>query len=357
MPNQLNFTKTTYKISDFISFKRAGKLTLSPRFQRRSVWKPGAKSYLIDTIIRNFPIPIIFLRDTAIDPITFEFKRDVIDGQQRLRTILGFIDPTLLEDYNPARDSFTIKRSHNSELAGRTFNELSDEIRQAILTYEFSVHVLPPQIGDRDIIQIFRRMNATNYAINPQEVLNSQYFGEFKTSVYNLSAEQLNRWKDSWKTFSEDDISRMRETELTSELYIAILDGALSGKKTAKTIERYYSRFDEVFETKDEVERRFRFCMDQIAEHFPFDKSDFVFYKRTLFYTFFCYIYDVIFGFEIPVAQQGNASNLTVQVIDSIRLASERIANRTAPQNVLEATDRRTTNPRERELLFNYLHG
>lgn len=357
MPNQLNFTKTTYKISDFISWKRGGRLILTPRFQRRSVWKPGAKSYLIDTITRNFPIPIIFLRDTQIDPVTFEFNRDVIDGQQRLRTILGFIDPTLLEDYNPDRDSFVIQRSHNPELAGRTFNNLNEETRQSILNYEFSVHVLPPQIGDRDIIQIFRRMNSTSYAINKQEILNSQYFGEFKTSVYNLSAEQLIRWKDLWKTFSEDDISRMKETELTTELYIAIINGELSGKKTPQTIENFYARYDEVFQYQDEIERRFRICMDQIANHFPFDKSDFVFYKKTLFYTFFCNIYDRIFGFDIPTNQHWNATNLSVPEIDYIRLCSERIANRTAPQNVLEATDRRTTNPRERELLFNYLRN
>ncbi|MCX5783137.1 MAG: DUF262 domain-containing protein, partial [Elusimicrobia bacterium] len=69
-------TKTLYKISDFISWQTSKNLSLSPSFQRRSVWKESAKSYLIDTIVRGLPIPIIFLREKT-DPNTLETKREV----------------------------------------------------------------------------------------------------------------------------------------------------------------------------------------------------------------------------------------------------------------------------------------
>jgi len=49
-------SKTNYKVSDFISWAKASTLILSPSFQRRSVWPAGAKSYLIDTIVRGLPI-------------------------------------------------------------------------------------------------------------------------------------------------------------------------------------------------------------------------------------------------------------------------------------------------------------
>jgi len=45
--------KTFFKIADFISWQKNGQLKLSPEFQRRAVWKPGAKSYLIDTIVKR----------------------------------------------------------------------------------------------------------------------------------------------------------------------------------------------------------------------------------------------------------------------------------------------------------------
>ena len=59
--------KTTYKVSDFLSWQRSKTLELRPSFQRRPVWQPGAKSYLLDTIIRGLPIPIIFLREQKTD--------------------------------------------------------------------------------------------------------------------------------------------------------------------------------------------------------------------------------------------------------------------------------------------------
>src|SRR5690348_724350 len=76
--------RTQYRVADFVGWQSNGILELNPNFQRRSVWKKGAKSYLIDTIIRGLPMPIIFLRDIPADLRTFQPKRGVVDGQQRL---------------------------------------------------------------------------------------------------------------------------------------------------------------------------------------------------------------------------------------------------------------------------------
>ena len=97
-------SKTNYKVSDFISWAKASTLILSPSFQRRSVWPAGAKSYLIDTIVRGLPIPIIFLREQKTDLDSLEPKREVVDGQQRIRTMLTFIASNLVKNFDPARD-------------------------------------------------------------------------------------------------------------------------------------------------------------------------------------------------------------------------------------------------------------
>jgi uncharacterized protein with ParB-like and HNH nuclease domain len=82
-----NIQKTFYKVTDFVTWQKNKQLRLSPEFQRLSVWKSGAKSYLIDTIVRGMPIPIIFLKDKRTDVDQFEPIREVVDGQQRLRTV------------------------------------------------------------------------------------------------------------------------------------------------------------------------------------------------------------------------------------------------------------------------------
>src|SRR4051812_45366761 len=115
-----DITRTTFRVSDFLGWQRDNTLMLSPSFQRRSVWDPGAKSYLIDTMARDLPIPIIFLRE-RLDLATQRTLREVVDGQQRLRTVIGFIDPNALKDFEPARDGFTVRRNHNPDLASKPF--------------------------------------------------------------------------------------------------------------------------------------------------------------------------------------------------------------------------------------------
>jgi uncharacterized protein with ParB-like and HNH nuclease domain len=353
MMHPQSIQKTFYKVSDFISWQKAKTLVLVPFFQRRAVWKPGAKSYLIDTIVRGLPIPIIFLRDRRPDPDQFEPIREVVDGQQRLRTVLSYISPELLTDYAREKDFFTVKRAHNLDLTGKTFAELEPDLKRAILDYEFDVHVLPPRIDDREIIQIFRRMNSTNYSLTKQELRNAHYYGEFKTAAYQLAAEQLQRWRE-WKTFTEDNISRMQEVELTSECLIMIIEGKIVGKSAAH-IDQAYEKFDEQFVEREEVEYRFRTIMDTLHNKFSKELPEFVFFKKTLIYTFFAFVYELQLGRQKSLIKHIKPKELTENQITTAKLLSDKIRKRSAPQPVLEATDRRTTNPKERKILLNYL--
>ncbi len=60
-------TGTLYPISDILEWNVSDQLVIVPKFQRRDVWIPKAKSYLIDTILRSMPIPPLFIR-MQIDP-------------------------------------------------------------------------------------------------------------------------------------------------------------------------------------------------------------------------------------------------------------------------------------------------
>src|SRR5216684_4413380 len=163
----------------------------SLQVQCRSEWKKGAKSYLVDTIMRGLPIPVIFLREKATDLKTFKPALEVVDGQQRLRTLISFIAPADTPDFDPARDDFRIKKSHNREHADKAFLDLPSKLQQQILDYQFSVTVFPASTADEEIYQIFARMNATGLRLNAQELLNAEYFGEFKSLALSLAAEQI----------------------------------------------------------------------------------------------------------------------------------------------------------------------
>ena len=93
-----NIAKTEYKVADFLQWQRAGDLELAPVFQRRSVWNRKAKSYLVDTVVRGLPTPIIFLSRPDRPLNSLHAVREVVDGQQRLRTLIGFIDLKRFQD-------------------------------------------------------------------------------------------------------------------------------------------------------------------------------------------------------------------------------------------------------------------
>ncbi len=260
-------------------------LLLSPSFQRRPVWDPGAKSYLIDTVVRGLPMPIIFLREQKSDLKTFEPK--VVDGQQRIRTLVSYISPNFLKDLNPDRDIFTVKRSHNKELYGKMFLDLPDQTQQAILDYEFSVHILPSSTDDREVLEIFARMNATGLKLNEQELRNAKFYGEFKTSMYRIASEQLNKWR-TWKIFTENNIARMEEVEISSEFALLMLKG-LTGK-TQASINKIYNEKDAEYPECAEVERRFRIIMETIDNYLGDGLKYIPFSKKTLFYSLFAFI-------------------------------------------------------------------
>lgn len=353
--------RTQYKISDFVAWQRERALELNPEFQRRAVWGAKAKSFLIDTIIRGMPVPIIFLRDKQADIKTLVSIKDVVDGQQRIRTILSFIDPILLRDYDPDRDAFKIDKAHMPDHAGKTFQELPTELKQRILDYQFSVHVFSADTADSDILQIFARMNSTGYKLNAQELRNAEFYGEFKTTAYELASEQLERWR-RWKIFSPDSIARMNEVELTSELMLLIINGVLAKRKT--TIDAYYKFLDDSFRDAAEVSRRFRSAMDQIDKHFDDEAIVKLFSNRNMFFALFALVYGAMYGIQETVAlpeRQGlkrvSARKLEAKLSESASAGARSIQEQTAPPEVLKVTRGATTDAGARRALIGHLAG
>ena len=285
-------TKTVFKVGDFVSWAQAGQLDLSPKFQRRPVWKPGAKSFLIDTLTRDLPIPIVFLRD-RVSVSSIISRREVVDGQQRLRTILSFIDPALVKGYEAEKDAFTITRSHNSEVAGLSFKKLPREFQNRIIGYEVPVHVFSSDTEDRDVLQIFARLNSTGMKLNAQELRNADFYGVFKTLSYRIGYQNMSRW-ERLGVFGDAAISRMSEVEEVSDLIIAMHEG-VHGKTQGK-IDNYYEAYDEVYPEAVVVEKRFEVVMAAIEQALGDSMRRLEFSRQSLFHCLFLAVYELMYG-------------------------------------------------------------
>ncbi len=358
---EIRTLRTGYRVSDFLSWQRGGSLKLNPNFQRRAVWKKKQKSFLIDTILRGLPMPIIFLRDLKSDLRSLRPTRDVVDGQQRIRTILSFVEPALVPGFDPARDEFTIDKAHNPELGGKGFGDLEEDEQQAILDYEFSVHSFAADTDDRDILQIFARMNSTGLKVNPQELRNAEWAGQFKTLAYSLATEQLNRWRE-WGVFSPDDIARMNEVELISEFMLLILNGILA--KSKPVLDRYYEVFDEVFRDGTEVARRIHVTFDALEGLLGKEGIAAGFSTRSMFFALFASVYGLQFEIRNPVGigewqplKREKVKSLPDDLAERLHVAAASIKDGTAPGEVLKATRGATTDTKSRRAIIDHLLG
>ncbi|MFN0138591.1 MAG: DUF262 domain-containing protein [Pyrinomonadaceae bacterium] len=345
-----NIAKTTYKVSDFLSWMRSDSLVLSPSFQRRPVWPKPAKSLLIDTVVHGIPMPIIFLREQT-DLETLEPIREVVDGQQRLRTLISYIEPALLNDFDSDKDVFTVKRAHNKDIAGLTFKKLDTDYRKQILGYEFSVHVLPSETEDSEVLQIFARMNSTGVKLNPQELRNANHYGIFKTLAYQLAYEQLERWR-SWNVFNENDIARMNEVEMTSDFIRLMLNG-IEGK-SQPALDNLYKDYDDEFAQATEVTRRFRQTMDRIDEVIGDQIPSSEFVKRGLFETLFTVFYHLLYDLDSALKRR-QADPMPSKLANGLIRASNELRYGELPEELSKVLRGGTGNLESRQLRYEFV--
>ena len=348
----MDIEKTQFAVSDFLGWQRDGTLELSPRFQRRPVWKTDAKSFFLDTVLRGLPAPVIYVR-SRLNLDSQHMTREIVDGQQRLRTLFSFIDSDSLDDYSPKQDSFTVKHVHNPEVAGLAFGKLPEEARLQILSYQFSTHVLPPTVEDREVLQMFARLNATGTKLTFQELRNAAWFGDFKTTMYDLALEQLDRWR-SWRVMSDEQISRMHEVEVTSDIVMSMIDG-LTGK-TQRLLDSIYERFDEDFPHRDELVRRFRLTMDTIDKLVGEDIPDTIYARDVHFYTLFLFLYEYMFGLGSPLTR-ASARRLPKKTRGVLLQASDAFQQESVPAEVLDAVRRASADIGRRRTRFDFMRS
>jgi hypothetical protein len=131
-----------------------------------------------------------------------------------------------------------MSRRHNNEYGGRRFSQLPEDVQSQLLSYEVSVDLLI-NLPNSEVLDIFGRLNSYAVILNEQEKLNANHFGPFK-----LISDKLGRkYKEYWlnqKIFTSNEILRMYEVNLVSDLLICMKEGIISKKQIGK----YYTLYE-----------------------------------------------------------------------------------------------------------------
>lgn len=158
-----------------------GKLDLKPNYQRHFVWTKKTASNLIESLLLNIPIPSIFVSEGKGG------VWEVIDGQQRLRSIFQFIEGKFEEAPNKTQD-FTLNHLDVlTSLSGKRFEDLSDELQESILSKPLPVIVIKSNTNEDVKFEMFNRLNSNITRLNNQELRNCMYRGTYNDFIKEMA--------------------------------------------------------------------------------------------------------------------------------------------------------------------------
>lgn len=135
-------------------YRRQSDIDFEPWYQRKHIWEAKRDSLLIDTILKNWDIPKIYLRVTGTG------KYEVIDGHQRLLAIFNFVKA---DGYRLVGDQV----SHR----GMAFSDLEEELRKEILRYKMQI-VFVERAKEEEIAEMFQRLQLGK-RLESGEILNA----------------------------------------------------------------------------------------------------------------------------------------------------------------------------------------
>lgn len=285
-----NFLNTTLRnVAWFNQVRENNELETKPPFQRNPVWVNRQKSYLIDTILNKYPIPEIYMQETVDE--TGKAKYIIVDGQQRIRSVLDFIS-----------GQFGLDETDSPQFDGAYFKDLTNTQKKEFFQYNFVVRILP-NINDGELRAIFQRLNKNVVALNKQELRQATYSGAFIKTMNVLSDREA---FSKIGLFTPNDIRRMLDVEYVSELTIAMLNG-LQNKKDK--LETYYQIYEDEDPDVVDIKEKFDVILGEILKIIP-DINKTRWSKKSDFYSLFLVIANHIDNLPLAKGSRLEAFNI-----------------------------------------------
>jgi hypothetical protein len=130
----------------------------------------------MDTIVRNIPIPKIYLQSTIRDRKTF---RSIVDGQQRISSILKYLN-----------DEFAMGENCPGGFARKKFSELLPFQQDLFLSYKVDVNEIV-NASDAQVRELYSRVNKYTKALSKQELRRADFPGDFLKTSEDLAPHEV----------------------------------------------------------------------------------------------------------------------------------------------------------------------
>ena len=154
-----------------------GMVDLQPHYQREYVWelKPELPSRLVESLLLEIPVPPIYFGKMQGG------RLEVIDGQQRLTTLIKFV-----------RNEFHLQRLQRmGSLNGKFFRDMSEEHQAKVLDAPIRSIVIDAGNNQNLRYEVFERLNRGSMGLNEQELRNCVYRGPFCDMLAELEKDAV----------------------------------------------------------------------------------------------------------------------------------------------------------------------
>ena len=210
-------------ISDLIGKIQREELILQPEFQREFVWTPTHMEKFIKTILDGFPFPEIYISQKGINLDTLATQNVIVDGQQRITTIKRYIEGSWGFEKNIPK-----------------FDALEGKDKTDFLNYDVTVRDLK-DAAPETIIEIFRRINSTNFTLTAIEINKAIYNGEFITCAKDI-LDLIKQRELKVDIFSESELTRMADLHFILLVLATIEEGGYFSRDNE--VEKYIATFN-----------------------------------------------------------------------------------------------------------------
>lgn len=237
------------------------KVDLNPDYQRKFIWSPTDQSDLIDTILKEYPIPNFFLYDDS------NGKFEMVDGQQRSKTIHRFVNGLI----------------RSSKKSGSL--DFSDCDQEKVLSYRLPFVIISELTSQDSLRDFYVLINKKGKHLNIPEVHKSEFF---HTNFLKLANEVLDYQNlINLNLFTEAAMKRMNDRAYVEEL-LGYLKLGIKDKK--KTVEVLYEN-DITEDDYKQLKQKFNSVIDKIEDlnaHYPIKKTRYR--QKNDFYTLFNFV-------------------------------------------------------------------
>lgn len=219
---------------------------------KREIWSKGQQSRLIESFIMNIPVPPVFLYEIDFD------KYEVMDGVQRIRTILKFYkNELILEDL----EKWT-------ELEGYKYKDLNDVIKSGINRRQLSAIILLKESAESEEESknirktVFKRLNTGGVGLNAQEIRNALYQGVFNDFCKELAKDE--NFQKLWEN-SKAKLKRMSKVELVL-IFFALRQSDDYDIEKKKDLDDFFENANKYFDGKNEILEKLEKIFKEVME-------------------------------------------------------------------------------------------